>query len=363
VNKEIISNKQGFCISWLFIIGSSSVLGIGGEAKQDVWISFFIALLMSFPMFIIYSKLLMISPGKNLYDILLQVFGSIFGRIISILYIWYSFHLGSVVIRDFSEFVNIVAYPETPQFITVIFLGLTAIWIVKAGIEVIGRFSVFAFTVLLIDLIIELALSLINAQLINMKPVLYNGMKPVLSNAFSIFSFPFAETVIFTMAFHTLKNNKKTLSVLLVSALIGGGLLLIGAVRDILVLGPISSNLYFPSYMAVRTISIGNFLQRFEGTVTLGFILAGFIKISMCNYAACNGIAKIFSVKNYKSIVAPVGLLMMDLACILYGSIMEMVEWTKIYPYYALPFQVILPVIIYIAAKIKFRKLNHTSPT
>lgn len=354
---EVITNKQGIFIMSIFIVGSFMVLGTGSEAKQDIWIAIFIGFVMSLPMLIIYSKILSLFPGKDLFDILIEVFGNIVGKIISILFVWYAFHLGSLVIRNFSEFVNVVSFPETPQFILIAFLGLLCIWVSKAGIEVLGRWAAFVFPIILIIFILTIIFSMTNAHLINLKPVLYNGIQPVLSSAFSISTFPFGETVIFIMVFNTLQNNKKISKVFLISALIGCGLMIFVSVRNILVLGPqVTFDYYFPSYIAVRTINIGDFLQRIEVVVAIVFITGGFLKISVCLCAATRGAAKILNIKNYRNIVAPIGLLMMDLASIIYQNTMEMFDWAaKIYQYYAIPFQVILPIAILIAAKIKLR--------
>jgi spore germination protein KB len=340
----------------MFIIGSVIIVGIGAEAKQDVWIATLMALIMSIPLLFIYSKLLTIYPGKDLYDILKEVFGNVAGKIISLLFIWYSFHLGTLVIRNFTEFVNVISFPETPQTIMTIFMGLLCIWMVKAGFEVLGRWATFVFPILIVIIITTVTLSMSKAELINLKPILYNGFKPLLPISFGLLSFPFAEAVIFTMVFNTLKNTKKTFKVFLISSLIGCLVMIIIDVRNLLVLGPsLSANFYFPSYLAVRTLNIGNFLQRFEIVVAIVFILGGFVKVSVCLYAATLGVAKIFNLNNYRYLVTPIGFLMMNLACILYDSTMEMFEWVKIYPYYAIPFQIILPIIILITAKIKIK--------
>lgn len=359
---EVITNKQGIFIMSIFIVGSFMVLGTGSEAKQDIWIAIFIGFVMSLPMLIVYSKILSLFPGKDLFDILIEVFGNIVGKIISILFVWYAFHLGSMVIRNFSEFVNVVSFPETPQFILVAFLGLLCIWVSKAGIEVLGRWAAFVFPIILIIFILTIVFSMTNAHLINLKPVLYNGIKPVLTSAISISTFPFAETVVFMMVFNTLQNNKKISKVFLISALIGCGLMILVSVRNILVLGPqVTFDYYFPSYIAVRTINIGDFLQRIEVVVAIVFITGGFLKISVCLCAATRGAAKILNIKNYRNIVAPIGLLMMDLASIIYGNTMEMFDWAaKIYQYYAIPFQVILPIAVLIAAKIKLRNKGNS---
>ncbi|HEX9060499.1 MAG TPA: endospore germination permease, partial [Clostridia bacterium] len=182
MQNTIISNKQGICMMSMFIIGSAIVVGAGTGAKQDVWISILIGLLVSVPMIFIYAQLLSVYPGKDLYDILLETFGPAAGRVVSMFYLWYSFHLGALVIRNFSEFVNVMSFPETPQFVIIIFLGITSIWIVKAGIEVLGRFSAFVFPIILGIIIIVLTLSTTNMHLINIRPVLYNGIKPILTS-------------------------------------------------------------------------------------------------------------------------------------------------------------------------------------
>ncbi|HEX9060342.1 MAG TPA: endospore germination permease [Clostridia bacterium] len=356
MDREIISNRQGICLVSMFIIGSSIVLGASGEAKQDIWISVIVGFVLYLPMIFIYSNLTTVFPGKDLFDIMHEVFGNIAGKILSLIFVWYFFHLGALVIRNFSEFVQIVSLIETPQFIIIIFFGLLCIWIVRSGIEVLSRWSAFTLPIVLFFVLGTVILSFTRMKLINITPTLYNGIRPVFSNAFSIFSFPFAETVIFTMVFNKLKQNNKSFKVFFFGSLIGGIVILLVMLRNILVLGiNTASDLFFPSYIAVRTINIGNFLQRFEIVIAVNYIFTGFVKTSICLYAASKGVARILNIKKSNQIVAPIGFLMMNFACFIYSNTMEMFEWVKVYPYYAIPFQIILPVIILIGAKIKLR--------
>lgn len=145
MDRQIISNSQGICIMSMFLIGTSIVLEVAKNAKQDAWISIALGIIMSLPMIVVYSKLLNNFPEKDLYDIFQYVFGKKIGKVISVLFIWYVFHLGALVIRVFSEFVNVVSLPETPQSIFAIFLGLLCIWTVKSGIEVLGRLAMFFY--------------------------------------------------------------------------------------------------------------------------------------------------------------------------------------------------------------------------
>jgi spore germination protein KB len=136
-------------------------------------------------------------------------------------------------------------------------------------------------------------------------------------------------------------------------------IIMITTLRNITVLGNMLGSFKFPSYAAVSRINIGDFLQRIEVTVSIVFVYSAFIKSSICLLVACKGIGKVFNLKDYRSIVIQTGLLMIYFSYIIYNNSMEMRYWAfKVYPYYTFPMQVILPVIIWIFAEIKAKKIN-----
>lgn len=357
MGKEIITAKQGISIIVLFVVGSAAVLSPGSDAKHDVWISLTLAVLMAFSAVFTYARILSNFPGKDLFDILPVVLGKLPGSIVGLLYVGYSFYLGALVIKNFTEFIQIVSLPLTPPLVIVFFVGVVCIWAVRAGLEVFGRWAGFVLPLLVVIIAIIVILSLTQAEVKNLKPILYNGFGPDLRVAYTVFSFPFAETVIFTLVFFSVKNKFNAYKVYGWGIGIGFIILLVLAVRNLLVLGvETGALLYFPSYSAVSLINLGNFLQRTEIIVSVVFLFAGVSKTGICLYAASNGIAKIFRLGSHSTMTAPIGLLMMCLSCFVFNSTMEMFEWAeKIYPYFAMPFQVIFPIIIFIAAEIKVR--------
>ena len=90
MKNEAISERQGAILIILFILGSVLLIGSGGTAKQDAWISIIIAILVSSIVLLMYSRILSLYPGKDLFDILQIVMGKVLGKIISLLMIWYS---------------------------------------------------------------------------------------------------------------------------------------------------------------------------------------------------------------------------------------------------------------------------------
>lgn len=357
MNKEVISDKQGMAIVSMFIMGSSLILSMAGKAKQDLWIASILAILASFPIVFIQARLLVLFPGKDLYDILEYIFGKILGRGISLLYVWFSFILGGLVLRAFGEFISAVL-PETPGIVPMIFIGSLCIWIIKDGLETLGRFGEL-FSKIMIFLLLLIMLSLIpKMDMNNFYPILFNGIKPVLKGTFQALMFPFTQIILFTTIFSSLKRKQSIYKVYFGGLLLGAIPLYIISVTNIAVLGSdIAFSSYFASYTTARLITIGNIVERVEIVIAVIFIIGGFIKVSICLLSACNGIAKVFGLKDYRFIVTSIGLLIINLSHFVHNSAMEKSRFASdIYPVYAFPFQVILPIIIWITAEIRKKK-------
>jgi spore germination protein KB len=80
---------------------------------------------------------------------------------------------------------------------------------------------------------------------------------------------------------------------------------------------------------------------------------------AVCLLAAAKGASKLFKLNDHRSVVIQIGIMMIYFAYIIYDNSMQMKYWAfKIYPYYAFPVQVIIPVILWIFAEIR---MNCTS--
>lgn len=352
--KESITERQGLTMLILFIIGSTLVVGVSDIAKQDSWLSVILALIMALPVLLIYARLLSLYPGEDIFAILHHVFGPVVGKFFSLLYVWYAIHLGALVMRNFSEFLTEISLTKTPQYFIHFVFALLCIWAVKGGIEVLGRWASFVFNILIALLVLLQLMTLPQVSLANFEPILYHGLLPVIDGAFSIFSFPLMETVVFMSVLSLLKPGSSGYKVYNWGLFIGGIIILLIVFRNNAVLGhPFLETQYFPSYISLSLINLGEFLQRFEVIISIAFLLCGFLKVSVCIFCAATGISKIFIIDDYRIITAPVAFLMLNLAILIYASMQEMFEWVNIYRYYAIPFQLVLPLITWIGAEIK----------
>ena len=364
MKREVISDRQGITLIILFIFGSTVIIGTGGSAKQNAWIAVLLSAFFALPIVYLYSRILARFPEKDLFDILEITFGRAVGKLFSLVFVWFAFHLGALVLRNFGDFISSVALPETPKIVPMIIYGFICIYGVRAGIETLSRCGEFFVIVVILLVIFSTLMTMPILEPDNLRPVLEEGIMPVLSAAFSAITFPFAESVVFLMVFSALKSSKSSLKVYALGIIIPGVLITMISARNMMILGPIMmESAYFPSYTALSRINIGNFLQRLEIAVTIAFLLTGFIKISICLLGACKGASKILGFKDYRPLVVPIGLLMVNLGYLVYDNMMEMFEWAfEVWPYYAVPFQFILPALILLVIEIKHAMKKRSEP-
>jgi len=363
MKNEVISERQGIILITLFIIGSTFLMGSGSYAKQDAWLAVIIAISWAIILLLMFSRILSLYPGKDLFDILQIVMGKFVGKIISILMIWFAFHLGTLVLRNLLAFTETLVFPDTPVVVPMLFFIILIIWSLKAGIEVFGRCSEFFIWIVVIIFFFLLILLIPTMDTNNLKPMLSNGVKPILRGALSNFSLPFGQTVIFTMVFSNIAKTKNYKKVFMIGLLMGGLIIFLTILTNVLVLGSETiSGTYFVSTLVVSLVHLGELFERLDVTVLIVFLVCVFVKIGMCMFAVCNGISKVFGFDDYKFIATPVALLMLSFSFFIHKSTMEMASWAAdVWPYYSFVFQVIIPLFIFILVELRAKKLRTKS--
>lgn len=355
--KEKITSTQAIAIIVLFIFGSSVIFGVSSEAKQDSWIALILAMLISLPIIIMYARIIKLYPDMGLYDIVHKLFGKVIANIIILLMTCYAVHLCALVLRDFSEYIKITTLFKTPEIIIIIIILLVSIYIVKSGIAIFGSWVLIALPIIVIMVMVTLVLSLNIFEIENFLPIMETKFKDMSLAAYKLTSFPFAETVLFLPMAASFQKKDSPYKIYLTALIFGSLLFFLVMFRNLTVLG---SNLildtYFPSFAATRIIELGNFFTRVEGAVTINFLFAGITKVTVCLIAATLGISKLLSIPDYKKIVVPTGLIIFTLSIIIYTNIIEMMDFIEIYHIYAFPFQILIPLLIWITAEIKHKK-------
>lgn len=358
-----ISQKQGIFLIVMFIIGESMLMVMGLEAKMDIWIAILLAGGAGALIMLVYARLMSVLPNKDFFQTLEFFIGKIGSKIVIFLFALYAFDTCSLVLRNYGQFIVTVGLPETPLIVAMFILIVLCAVAVKAGIEVLGRWSVPFLLFIITFLLLSVILVSQNMDISNLFPVFDSGIVPIAKGVLGIITFPFAETVIFLFVFPPFKKGISVKKVFLKGLAIGGGLILITSLTDVLVLGTdICKNMYYPTYSTMATVHYGNFLQRFEVITSIVFIIGVFVKISIYLFAACKGIASLFGFKDYGFFALPLAFLVLNNAFI-FDDMIYFHEWVlEVWPYYTPIFQIIIPLILLIIIEIKIKKNKKVLP-
>lgn len=346
-----ISKIQLSVIMIGFIFGESAISGLGANAGQDAWLAYLLAWLGGMVLLSIYIGIFLLYPEKSLIEILRSAFGQYLGSFLAILYIWYFIHLAGIVYRYLNEFIVAYIYPDTPFTFISIVSGILIIYIIRSGIEVLGRFNEFFVPFIVLSSILVFVLLVPLFEYKNLTPFLENGLKPVFKSSFSILAFPFGEIVVLLMIFPFLNRKKDITKLSFISLIITGLILASIIVRDLLVLGSdMYSRYVFPNIISAKVVP---FLSL-DTLIVINLNIGGGVKLVVCIYAAVMGIAQLFKFKDYKPFVTPVMTIVITLSLWLYDDLLELIRWDEeIYAFYAVPFQIIIPVSILVKSWVK----------
>ncbi len=355
--KEMLSSRQAICILVMFMFGSSVILGVSSGAAQDSWICVLLAPFMALPMVLIYARMIKLFPEKDFFEIVEFVLGKIAGKIIILLMSWYGLHLCAMVLRNFAEFVGTSYLIETPQLVTLITMILLVVYMLYSGVATMGKWCLVMLPIVVFVVILTALLSAEKIDFTNLMPVMEHSAGTIAKSTYRIFSFPYAETVLFLTLASSVKKTDNPYKIYVSAIFIITVILLLVVLRNILLMGSaVLSVEAFPAYVAVKIISIGDFIARMEGSIAMNLILAGIIKISVCLFAATKGMARLFGIGNYRKIIFPVSLSAVALSVMIYKSSMEMFDFVYISSFYVIPFEIIIPLLVWIAAEIKVRR-------
>lgn len=363
MQKEIINQKQAIVLMVTFIMGSGTIVGTGDKSGQDIWIALLIAMAGASIIITVYARIIKLFPGMDLFDLLDKLFGRILGKFIALIFTWYLFHVGLNLIRNTSEFIRIISLDATPQCVIALFTGVLIAYALRCGIEVIGRWVSIFFPVIIV---ISITLSVIAVDMYDfdrLKPVLYEGLKPVLSDAFGIFAHPFAETVVFLGIAGCFQKQSNPHKIFNIALLIGGLYMLMLAVRTIALMGPVNKSLQmFPPYITARIIKIGDFFQRIELINAVIIVTAVFTKVTVYMFSFAKGMSYLLKIDDYRTLSTPLVFFTAAYSIFLFDNALFMVKWAlNVFPYYAIPFEIIIPLLVWIAAEIKARNDKKTT--
>ncbi|WP_162463225.1 GerAB/ArcD/ProY family transporter [Paenibacillus psychroresistens] len=354
-----ISNMELWTLMFVYMMGSLLTLPIGYAAGHDSWISAIIGTIAALGINWIYVLLCHKYPRKSLVEIAQILLGPWIGKMVGILYTWYSFYLGAYTLLNFTDITGAVLLPRTPTVIVGITMIILVTWTASKGIEVISRCALILFLFVVISTVLGSILLVPDMEPKNILPVLESGWNPILKGAGQIATIPLGETIVFGMLIPYVNQMAFVKKTVITVIGVTGLLLLLTFFVNIFVLGEIASKQLFPSYTSVMYIAVGDFFERIEPLVFTVWIFNGFTKLTICLLVSALALSQTIGSRDYRFYLIPLGLLLLELSLILHPNQLDLIAYIKdIWPLFSLPFLIFVPLILLIISFLKRKTLK-----
>lgn len=341
----------------ILIVMCGSLVNGAFTVAQDSWIAILLIPLLYFPIILIYCRICSLLPGKSFFEIIDILFDPILKWLVIFLMTAYALMVSSFQLGNYVEFVVITALGDTPKVPLLMLLLIPAIYLAQKGLQILGRWSIIICTIIVFNIMLTILLSMNIVHLTYIQPVMDHSFREILFNSFTMGNIAVGDTVMVMIGMGYLKKEESAYKVYFSGVLVGILLFVVVMLRNITILGPyLEQSATFSTYMAVRVIDIGNFLERIESTISFTYIFLGITKLAVFLSAAAMGVSYLLKVPKYKRFLVPVSLLALMLSAVIYQSVFQTFELAWMYRYLALPFQVLVPLLIWITAEIKIRK-------
>lgn len=237
---------------------------VGGDGWFIAAIVGLISFLLLYLIYFIVDK----NDYQNFNNILQNNFGKVFGSIFALFFAAYTIFIIILGIRVFVEVVKMYLLEKTPAEFLIVVTILTALYVIRGGIESLIRFNEISFWIMFISIGIVLLFSLSSADFTNILPVMTHSFGEYFQALkFAIYSFTGFEILYLIMPFC---KNKKLIKRSLVKSMTFITLFYI--IMFIFTIAILSKEqtvkLLWPTITMVKAINIpGAFVERWDGIV------------------------------------------------------------------------------------------------
>lgn len=335
----------------------SSLINAAFTVEQDSWIATALNAVFFLPILLMHSRLRALYPDKNIFDIIEHVFGRVLSFILMLVLTLWGVAILSLMLRNFIEFTSILSLLETPRIILMLVFMIPVIYLAQKGYHVIGRWSFVVCIAIVANIALTILLAFNVIDFNHILPVLDHPLPDIAREGFTIGAIAVGETFMAMSAYVKHEKKQNAYKTIIGGCVMGIAALTIVALRNLLILGPnMVASAVFPTYMAVRIIHIGNFLERIESTISFSLLLMGMTKMAVFLSGTAMGAARLIKIDNYKKLIVPVALLAPAISVIPFENFLQELNFAREYYRISMePFVVGLPAIIWITAEIKSR--------
>ncbi|MBB6021714.1 spore germination protein KB [Paenibacillus sp. JGP012] len=329
MNEVKINAQQLLALMVLFNMGTALVVSLGTTAERDAWIATSLGAAGGIILFGVYAALFRLGPKLQLIGHL-RLLGKPIGLVLGMLYIIFFLYGASRDLRDGGDLLINSVLDQTPLIVVEASMILAIAYVLDKGLEVLARTAqIFLIVLLLVGLLSVVLLFCSNViETERLFPILGDGWGAVLTPFLKqTFEFPYTELICFMVILPSVNQPNQGLRFGFVAVLISGVILTISSILQIAVLGvDITSHSTFPLLDMIGLIEMGAFVQRLDVFFVLFLIVGVFFKTAIFYYACVSSITDLFHIRDKRTLILPVGLLILAASLINSGNFAEHIE-------------------------------------
>ncbi|WHY98360.1 GerAB/ArcD/ProY family transporter [Peribacillus simplex] len=343
------------------IIGVPSITA--KYAKTDLWLSPIFAALIGYLTVYIAYKLHQLYPKQTVIQFTEKIIGRIPGKIFGFLLLFFYIQNTGLIVRGYAEFIVGSFLVRTPISVIMASMVLLCAFIVRGGIEVLGRAAELFVPVFIFPIFILIILVSTDLEFKNIFPVLADGMMPPIKGAIVPGGW-FSEYFLIIFLLPFLTNMKKGMKSGMMSVSVVMMTLIVVNLTVLFVLGSTTSTKLYPLMSVSRYISLADFFEHVESAAMAVWIVGAFVKISVFYYASALGTAQWLNLYDYRPIVWPIGILIVIFSL---WSLPSSVDVSRndinVFPLQGILMQTIIPLLLLLIAVVRKRNGKGTEKT
>lgn len=325
LEKGMISTRQAaFMItntimaSTVLFIPAILARGVG----HDAWITVVIASVLG--VFLGYAVLFLgvRFPDRNLVEYSIELLGPWIGRVIALIFVAFFLYVSGVVVREFGALLVTAVMPSTPLVVFSTLMVMMAAYGVYLGLEVIARVTELVFPIFLAVGLAIFLLALPEMDFYQLQPVMAHSFPSILKSSTVLLAFV-AEGLV-TLMFVPNMNKQREAALWLppvVSLLLFVPLVLLVVGVTALMGGKETARLAFPVYEFVKTVHLGGFIERIESLMVGIWVTTVGLKVMVLFYGAVTALAETLSLKDYRPLVLPGGVVLVALSILIFPDV------------------------------------------
>ncbi|MFC5653229.1 endospore germination permease [Paenibacillus solisilvae] len=356
LEKGKISGLQMTCIFYGSVVSTYWLTMPSTTDKivgRDSWMTPIFSCLISYLIVYVVYKLSMLYPGQTPIEYIPRIIGKWPGKIVGLSFLLYLLHVVSVTTHEFVDLINAKYLPFTPFIIILLPLILLSGYMVRQGVEVLGRFSFITIFYWIFVFILYVFLTIPDMDIHNLFPVMEHGFTPQIKGVLLNHGWSAQAVFLSFMIPFLNKGSKKLLWGIGAVSFVAFDLVAAIIVPK-MIYGTIMPDIAYPVLAAGEIIKIADFLEHIDLLIMADWIILYFVKMSFYIYILSLGTAQLTKLPAYRPIVFPICILISAISLFSIGKFSDTKRFLEfVYPYYAILPNEIIPILLLIIAWVR----------